>query len=173
MVSTTLVRPATLVPVSVEIERKFLVTRLPDGIDTAAARPLRQGYLAEDGSVAVRVRIDGGHAVLTVKAGRGLTRTEVEVGLSAEQAAALWPHTAGRSLEKRRLAVPLAGEHAGLIVDLDLYDGALVGLMTAEVEFPDESTARAFTPPSWFDRELTGEPGWSNADLARDGIPGR
>ena len=54
----------------------------------------------------------------------------------------------------------------------DRYEGALEGLVTVEVEFPTEEEAARFEPPGWFGRELTGEPGWSNAALARHGRPG-
>ena len=39
----------------VEIERKFLVEELPDGLG-GEERPLRQGYVALDGPTEVRVR---------------------------------------------------------------------------------------------------------------------
>lgn len=149
-----------------EIERKFLVAH-PPALDLSAGVALRQGYVALDGDVEVRVRIRDGDAILTVKAGSGLTRTEVEVALAAGDAEALWPHTAGRRVEKRRFAVPV-GPH---LADVDVYAGALAGLCTAEVEFTDETSAAAFEPPSWFTRDVTGDPAWSNAALARFGLP--
>ena len=57
------------------------------------------------------------------------------------------------------------------MADVDVYAGALAGLCTAEVEFDSEDEAGAFTPPTWFGREVTGERAWSNAALARDGLP--
>lgn len=157
--------------VTVEIERKFLVSRLPADLPGGPPRSLRQGYVAEDGDVAVRVRVEDGDATLTIKAGAGRRRTEVEVSITPAQAEALWPHTAGRSLSKHRRAVPLDGRHAGLVVDLDVYDGDLAGLITAEVEFDDDETAARFEPPEWFGREVTGETAWTNAALARHGRP--
>ncbi|MEM7675775.1 MAG: hypothetical protein AAF449_07195, partial [Myxococcota bacterium] len=61
--------------------------------------------------------------------------------------------------------------HAGRIIEVDVYEGRLAGLITAEVEFPDESTAAAFEGPAWLDAEVTGVAGWSNARLAVDGAP--
>lgn len=129
---------------------------------------LRQGYLAEDGAVQVRVRISDGSAVLTVKAGRGLSRTEVEVVIDAGSAEALWPHTEGRRVEKVRHRMSVG---AGLVADVDVYEGRLAGLCTAEVEFPTEEAAHAFQPPAWFGRDVTEEAGWDNASLARHGLP--
>jgi CYTH domain-containing protein len=127
--------------------------------------------VAVDGSVEVRVRIDDDGAVLTVKAGSGLRRTEVEVPLDDADADALWAHTEGRRIEKRRHQCAIGADE--LVAEVDLFDGALDGLAVVEVEFPDAATAAGFEPPAWFGREVTGEAGWSNADLARSGPPGR
>ena len=56
---------------------------------------------------------------------------------------ALWPLTAGRQVLKTRYFVPLGD----LTVEVDVYEGDLDGLVTAEVEFPDEASARAFDAP--------------------------
>lgn len=151
-----------------EIERKFVVTDVPDEAVLGPGERLRQGYLAEDGTVQVRVRITAAEATLTVKAGSGLTRTEVEASLPAVEAEDLWPHTEGRRIEKVRYRVPV-GQNA--VADVDLYGGPLDGLCTAEVEFSSEQDARSFTPPPWFGRDVTGEKGWDNASLAREGRP--
>jgi adenylate cyclase len=108
--------------------------------------------------------------VLTVKAGRGLSRTEVEVPISAEQAEALWPHTAGRRIDKIRHRVAL-GASTDLVAEVDLYAGELDGLCTVEVEFASAADAGAFVAPDWFGRDVTDEPGWTNAALARHGRP--
>ena len=152
-----------------EIERKFLLTAVPGAEALGPGRRLRQGYVAVDGAVEVRVRVDESAAVLTVKAGSGLARTEVELPLDADAADALWAHTEGRRIEKRRHRCALDGS---LVAEVDLFDGDLDGLAVVEVEFPDADAAAAFEPPPWFGREVTGEAGWSNADLARFGRPG-
>ncbi len=150
-----------------ETERKFIVGDRPADDALGPGMHLRQGYLARDGLVEVRVRVTEGVAVLTVKAGRGLSRTEVETEISRGQAEALWPFTAGRRLEKNRHRVPVGR----LVAEVDVYLGQLTGLCTVEVEFASAAEAADFEPPSWFGREVTGEPGWTNASLAEDGIP--
>ncbi len=152
---------------SIEIERKFLVERPPPEVDRGTGQRLRQGYLAEDGDVEVRVRITDSAALLTVKAGRGLSRTEVETQISVDDAQALWPHTGDRRIEKARFRIPVGGG----IAELDVYEGALAGLFTVEVEFPSEGDASAFEPPAWFGREVTDDDRWTNAALARHGRP--
>ena len=156
--------------VTIEIERKFVLSEIPRAGVLGTGEALRQGYVAEEDDVAVRVRITERAATLTVKAGRGLTRTEVEVAISRDDAEALWPHTEGRRIDKTRHRVA-HGDLGDRVADIDVYAGALAGLCTAEVEFGSEDDARAFSPPSWFGREVTGEAGWSNSALARYGLP--
>ncbi len=135
-----------------------------DGRRLGAGTALRQGYLAIDGDVAVRVRIAPTRAWLTIKGGGdGLDRTEVEVDLDLDEAEDLWRHTVDRRLEKTRHRVPVDEFTA----EVDVFGGALAGLCLVEVEFPSVEAAEAFTAPAWFGREVTGQPEWSNASLAR------
>ncbi len=156
--------------VTIETERKFILPESPTAERLGPGVHIRQGYLAEEETVEVRIRITSTNATLTVKAGTGLSRTEVDVAISAEQADNLWPHTARRRIDKTRHRVML-DDPLGHVAEVDVYAGALAGLCVAEVEFSSETEAAAFTPPAWFGRELTGESGWSNAALARNGLP--
>lgn len=156
--------------VTIEIERKFILAEAPNAQRLGPGVHIRQGYLAEEGTVEVRIRITPANATLTVKAGTGLSRTEVDVAISIEQANALWPHTARGRIVKTRHRVML-DDPLGHVAEVDVYGGALAGLCVTEVEFSSETDAAAFAPPVWFGREVTGEPGWSNAALARHGRP--
>ena len=69
---------------------------------------------------------------------------------------------------KTRYLVPLDN---GLTAEVDDYEGALAGLLTAEVEFVDEAAAFAFDPPSWLGREVTNDARYANRTLAVDGMP--
>jgi adenylate cyclase len=151
-----------------EIERKFLVAEAPGLTALGPGVRLRQGYLALDAGVEVRLRLSDAGATLTVKAGAGLHRTEVELPVAPSAADELWSLTEARRIEKVRHRVPL---DVALVAEVDRYEGALEGLWTVEVELPSEDAAAAFTPPAWFGEELTGRPGWSNASLALDGRP--
>lgn len=150
-----------------EIERRFLLDGAPA---LEGGERLRQGYLADEGDVSIRVRVTERAATLTVKAGSGLSRTEVEVAISLEQAEVLWPHTEGRRIVKIRHRVPLDSSGRS-IAEVDEYDEALAGLWIVEVEFDSEDAATSFVPPQWFGREVTGERAWTNAALARSGRP--
>jgi CYTH domain-containing protein len=156
-----------------EIERKFRLSEVPPTMRFARRVPIRQGYLALDGDTEVRLRITPKAAVLTIKAGRGGVRVEEEIPLQTRQAEALWELTEGRRVQKSRRRVRLAGPVDGpeLHVEVDEYAGALDGLVVAEVEFPDEETARGFEPPAWFGRELTDDWRYANRSLASDGMP--
>jgi adenylate cyclase len=151
-----------------EIERKWVAAQPPTTDVLGDGTALRQGYVAIDGDVAVRVRISPAEAWLTIKGGGdGLDRTEVEVALEIAEAEDLWQHTEGRRIEKVRHRVSLDRFTA----EVDVFGGALSGLCLVEVEFPSVEAAEAFQAPRWFGREVTGEPGWSNAALARYGRP--
>lgn len=150
---------------STEIERRFLLDRLPP--DLPAGTRIRQGYVAIDGDVTVRVRDAGGEGTLTVKGGTGRERTEIERPIDADEFAALWELGAGRRVDKTRSVVALGDRTA----EVDVFAAPLAGLMIVEVEFPSSAAADAFTPPEWFGEEVTGRAEWGNASLAVHGAP--
>ena len=148
-----------------EIERKFLIKRLPVEILRSRHHRLAQGYLAnERGGRHVRLRKGGKSTSLTFKVGRGTAREEREVRLSPAQFEMLWPATRGRRLHKTRYEIPWKK----LKIEVDIYHGRNHGLMVAEVEFPNHASRRKFKPPRWFGREVTGEKRYSNVRLARE-----
>jgi CYTH domain-containing protein len=148
-----------------EIERKFLVKRLPVEILRSRHYLIAQGYLAtETGGRHVRLRKKGKSASLTFKVGRGTSREEREIKLSAKQFAELWPATRGRRLRKVRYYIPWKN----LVIEIDIYRGEHDGLIVAEVEFPTPASCRKFKPPAWFGAEVTGVKRYSNVRLATE-----
>jgi CYTH domain-containing protein len=146
-----------------EIERKFLLKRLPDGLTSYPHEEIAQGYLAvERGGVQVRLRKKGNVRSLTYKRGNKSSREEREVRLSAEQFDALWPATAGRRLTKIRYDVPWESH----TIEVDVYTGRHDGVVVAEVEFDDLKTCREFVPPPWFGEDVTGKSRYSNVMMA-------
>lgn len=105
---------------------------------------------------------------MTAKSGGELVRRELETELSPQQFEALWPATEGRRIVKTRRVVEA---DQGLRIEFDEYAGQLAGLRVAEVEFPDEQTARAFTAPAWFGAEVTDREDYKNRRLALAGRP--
>ena len=150
-----------------EIERKFLVDALPDGLPPGER--VEQGYLAvaPDGTE-VRVRRRAGRCTLTIKSGPAHVRVEEELDIDERRFEALWALTEGRRIAKTRHVVPLEG---GVQAELDVYADPLADLRVAEVEFPSAAASEAFSPPGWFGRELTGDARYANQSLALDGAP--
>jgi adenylate cyclase len=154
--------------VTQEIERKYLVSVIPDWLSECSSEEIEQGYVTSAADeTEVRVRRTGTESVLTVKRGHGRVRDETEFALSAEQADQLWPLTEGRRIRKRRFRA----DHDGTTIEVDVFADELDGLAMAEIEFPSEEASDAFEPPAWLGRELTSEPGYSNERLAEYGLP--
>ena len=146
-----------------EIERKFLVRKLPPDLTSYPSREISQGYLVSlDDGLQVRLRKSGEQHTLTFKRGAGNVREEREVELTAKQFDALWPATEGKRLVKTRYEIPL-GERT---VEIDLYHDRHEGLVVAEVEFDEEGAAKNFEPPDWLGDDVTGDPRYSNQLLA-------
>jgi CYTH domain-containing protein len=153
-----------------EVERKFIVDRLPTLEHLAAPTQIDQGYVAagSDGTE-VRLRRKGGRFYQTVKQGQGLSRLQTEVALSQEQFDSLWPHTESRRITKHRHEIPFGP----YLIELDVFHGPLEGLIIAEVEFDSVEQARVFEPPEWFGEEVTEDARYQNRNLALHGRPGR
>jgi CYTH domain-containing protein len=152
---------------SIEIERKFLVASLPRELDTSDGQRIRQGYVISEDDMELRIRQKQTRYFQTIKMGKGLSRTEIEISLFPEQFKQLWPHTDGRRVSKTRYTMPL-GEHTA---ELDRFDDDLSGLLLVEVEFASEEAARRFIPPDWFGQDVTEDRRYKNKHLAVHGIP--
>jgi adenylate cyclase len=156
-------------PTGVEIERKFLVQQAPGRLDTHRSHRIEQGYLAlADDGVEVRIRRYGRRAFLTIKSAGERARLEEEIEIDARRFGALWPLTEDRRIRKTRYLIPAPG---GLKIELDVFQGALAGLVIAEVEFESAEAAAAFSPPPWLGREVTDDPAYKNKRLATQGLP--
>ncbi len=155
---------------SIEIERKFIVNPdlLPGSPDNYEHSTIRQGYLVigSDGSEA-RLRDKEGRYSLTVKTKGDLVRGEWETEIDQSQFEILWPATEESRIEKTRFKVP----HEEFIIELDIYEGELEGLVTAEVEFIDEASATNFEIPDWLGEDVTQRSEFKNQTLACKGIP--
>jgi len=151
-----------------EIERKFLVSDPP--VPRRSPASIHQGYVTvgPDGTE-VRLRRKGDRFFQTIKRGSGLSRIESEIELTREQFDALWPQTEGRRVVKDRYEIP----YRGCVIELDVFHGALEGLVIAEVEFGTVNQSNSFTPPDWFGDDVTEDPRYTNRSLAIEGRPGQ
>jgi CYTH domain-containing protein len=152
-----------------EIERKWVLDAPPRWPADHRSRHVEQGYVALDAAGAeVRVRRAGEALTLTIKSAPGLVRVEEELALSEAQFDSLWALTEGRRVVKTRHLIALDD---GLTAEVDVYEGDLDGLLTAEVEFDSEDASSAFAAPEWLGREVTGDKRYANSELAVDGLP--
>lgn len=159
----------------IETELKFLVDEIPEEIDLESMphTVLRQGYVVvcSDGAE-TRIRsFDNERFEMTVKSGGTVQRTEQTIKLPKDMFEVLWAQTAGMRVEKTRYQIPY-GKNT---IELDVYEGHLSGLVTAEVEFAGrqedaEVKASTFEPPKWFGRDVTKDRRYKNQNLAH-GLP--
>ena len=154
-----------------EIEHKYLLRQLPAAAADAPSVEIEQGYVPGE-KLIERIRCvrfaDGREKwYRTVKVGSGLERVELDEEADADLARAMWRLTEGRRLRKRRYSVR---ESDDLVWEVDEFlDRPLV---LAEIELPTADTR--FELPQWLqevlDREVTDEPGYTNARLAQSHV---
>ncbi len=137
-----------------EIERKFLIAKLPKDLEEYPCRHIEQGYLSTN--PVVRIRRDNDKYELTYKSSGLMTRQEYNLPLDQESYGHLARKIDGRLIRKKRYMIPLSSSHYGdLTIELDVFLGDLAPLVLAEVEFPSEESAKAFVPPAWFGEDVT------------------
>ena len=149
----------------VEIERKYLLRRLPPEAKQAPALEIEQGYLPGTKLVERLRRVTSGDDVRffrTVKSGSGVVRIELEDETTAATFRQMWPLTEGRRLRKRRYRLADAGQ----VWEIDEFRDRK--LVLAEIELA--SARDAVVIPDWLARclvrEVTGEPEYLNSNLA-------
>jgi len=67
---------------------------------------------------------------------------------------------------RHRLAMP-----SGVTVSIDVFEGALEGLILAEAEFETAEALAAFPTPDFAIREVTEDPRYRGGTLATEGLP--
>lgn len=145
-----------------EIERKYLVDKLPEDLTGHPCRRISQGYLNTD--PVVRIRRDNDKYELTYKSKGFMARQEYNLPLTREAYGHLLTKIDGRLIEKKRYMIPL---EQGLTAELDVFEGDLAPLMLVEVEFSSEKEANSFVPPSWFGEDVTFSGKYHNSSLSQ------
>jgi CHAD domain-containing protein/CYTH domain-containing protein len=150
-----------------EIERKFLLSGVPEIAREAPSLRIEQGWMAGE-RIRERLRrvcdASGGERFYrTIKLGSGPTRAEYEETIPREMFEPLWPLTKGSRVEKQRIQI----RDGELTWEIDVFEGR--DLVTAEVELPSPDAPLVI--PDWLGpcvvREVTGDPAYSNLNLAR------
>lgn len=143
-----------------EIERKYLLTELPENLGTYPCRVIEQGYL--NTSPVVRVRRDNEDYILTYKGSGMMVREEYNLPLTKESYEHLKTKIDGQLIQKRRYMIPLDDTHT---VELDVFEGELAPLLLAEVEFQSEEEADCFVAPGWFGEDVTFDGRYHNSNM--------
>lgn len=154
-----------------EIEKKYLVRSLPEGLENCRRKHITQSYISRSPVIRLRRIIEDGSEtfILTVK-GEGLSvREEHELPLTKSQYETLRKKEEGRVLQKTRYLIPLGTDplSEGLVAELDIFEGDLSGLELVEVEFDSEEAMEAFIPPEWFGEDVSDSDRYHNSTLSR------
>ena len=150
-----------------EIERKYLLRKLPTWVAGAPSFEIDQGYLPGQ-RINERVRRSRGAGGVryyrTIKSGSGIVRSEIEEETTELFFLTVWPLTRGRRVRKRRYVV----QEGGVAWEIDEFLDR-DGLWLAEVEL--ETVDQVVQPPEWLreviEREVTDDPAYINYALAR------
>jgi CYTH domain-containing protein len=137
----------------VEIERKFLVANDGWKRSVVGSATIRDGLIAAYKDRKVRVRIQDAVATITIKGPRcGLLRAEYEYEIPLAEAESILSTLCGSdAAEKKRFFVA----EAGATWQVDVYGGALAGVVIAEIEL--ERDGQDLVLPPWIGGEITGD----------------
>ena len=146
-----------------EIERKFLIKKLPDNLESYLHKEYEQGYLSV--SPVVRVRKEEDKYFLTYKGSGTFAREEANLPLDKASYEHLRQKCDHNLIHKTRYFIPI--ENTKLTIELDIFHDDLSPLIVAEVEFDSIEEANAFAPPGWFKMDVTDDPTFQNSNLCR------
>lgn len=151
-----------------EIEKKYLVLKLPDNLEHDPVKQIEQAYLCAEPTI--RIRRYGDEYVLTYKSRQGVLQMdhvkacrEIEMPLTKEAYGHLCKKADGRMIIKKRYQIPLPD---GLTAELDIFEGELTGLVLAEVEFPNQFDIQTFCTPDWFGQDVSDDIRYTNCYLS-------
>ena len=147
-----------------EIERKYLVNSMAWKVKADEGTRLLQGYMANTEKVAIRVRIAGEQAWLTLKsASAGIRRLEFEYFLPVADAKQILDEFCrGQVIHKTRYRLPLNSH----IWEIDVFHDANEGLVLAEIELENEQ--ESFALPGWIGQEVSADIRYYNAYLSQN-----
>lgn len=125
-----------------EIERKFLIKKLPDNLTSYKARKIEQAYLCTD--PVVRVRRDNDDYYLTYKSKGMIVREEYNLPLTKEAYGHLLAKADGNIITKTRYEIP---EKDNLTIELDVFEGKFDGLLLLKLSLlPKKKLSVIFRP---------------------------
>ena len=144
-----------------EIEKKYLVSHIPDNLDEFHCRHIEQGYLSTN--PVVRVRRDNDEYYLTYKGKGMMVREEYNLPLTREAYEHLIKKADGNIISKKRYELP---DNSGHTIELDIFEGVFSGTILAEVEFDSVEEAENYNPPAWFKEDVTMNKMYHNSNMS-------
>lgn len=145
-----------------EIERKFLINKLPENLESYDKHHIEQGYLSR--TPVVRVRKQDDEYYLTYKGKGMMAREEYNLPLTKESYEHLIQKADGHRITKTRYLIPIENSH--LTIELDVFEGDMAPLIMAEVEFDSVEEANNFALPEWFEKDVTEDRKYHNVNMA-------
>ncbi len=148
-----------------EIERKFAIKYLPKDLKIENIVYIKQAFIYKDNLTLIRIRnIKENYPentqvyIYTLKTKGDIkdksnigNRYEIENEISKEEFENLIKNKISNIIEKTRIKIPIGNN---LKAEIDIYYDYLEGMLTLEVEFPNEELANNFQKPDWFGEEL-------------------
>jgi len=151
-----------------EIEKKYLIDKIPEKLKLPNGINIEQGYLTSpEAQETIRLRKKGNKYYKTWKSKGLLIREEKEVELNKAEYEKEWTSVLGNTIKKTRYEIPYDSH----IIELDIYHGVHNDLITAEVEFKSIEQSELFEPPNWFGKDVTLSAEFKNSNLAFNGLP--
>jgi adenylate cyclase len=150
---------------SIEIERKFLVTSNDFKQEAYQKNYIKQGFLNSDKERVVRVRLKDDQGFLTIKGKSnksGTSRFEWEKEISKEDTENLFNLCEKGIIEKYRYLVKIKNH----VFEVDEFLGDNEGLLIAEIELSSED--EKFPKPNWLGKEVTGITKYYNSNISRN-----
>lgn len=144
-----------------EIERKFLIKKMPSDLEDYESHLIEQAYL--NVKPVVRVRREDETYYMTYKGGGMMAREEYNLPLDAPSYSHLLQKADGNIITKRRYLIPLEL----YTIELDIFSGLFEGVVVAEVEFPSIEKAESFTAPDWLGEDVTYDGRYHNSAMSR------
>lgn len=146
---------------AIEIEHKFLLISAEWRQLIQRSEQFRQGYLSNNPTASVRVRIADDKATLNIKGMTiGTHRPEYEYSIPLQDATELLDQLCVRPIiEKTRHFV----EFAGKTWEIDEFAGENTGLIVAEIELTE--VGESFQRPTWAGEDVSGIERYYNVSL--------
>lgn len=151
-----------------EIERKFLLSGLPEYFDRYEKLETEQGYLITKGCT-LRIRKQNDTCFLTLKRKDPAKNTsgmiineEFETEIPEASYEALKQLAVSGFISKTRTRIPYLSH----TIEVDEFHGNLEGLVFAEIEYEDEEDALKLPVPAWFSKDVSNDRRFRNTSLS-------